>query len=333
VKLWAPRSGFQPPGRPALQQDASPVGSGCAATMPYAAGMKELLDSFWRAAAYCLHPKVILLSLLPLLLAVAAVLGLGWMYWERAVAAVRAALEGWSLVVSFLQWLDSIGAAAFGVVLAPLIVVVLAVPLIVLASLLLVAWLMTPSLVALVAARRFDTLERKRGAGWFSAALWSLGYMLCALLLLVLSLPLWLVPPLVLVLPPLIWGWLTYKVLSFDVLAEHASADERRQIMREQRWPMLAIGVVTGYLGAAPSLLWAVNAMALVLAPLLVLLSVWLYTLVFAFAALWFAHFALAALQRLRLQAVPLAAPGPGAAPEALPPWLAPAPPAMLPPA
>jgi hypothetical protein len=192
---------------------------------------------------------------------------------------------------------------------------------------------MTPSLVSLVAARRFDTLERKRGAGWFSAALWSLGYMLCALLLLVLSLPLWLVPPLVLVLPPLIWGWLTYKVLSFDVLAEHASADERRQIMREQRWPMLAIGVVTGYLGAAPSLLWAVNAMALVLAPLLVLLSVWLYTLVFAFAALWFAHFALAALQRLRLQAMPLTAPGPGAAPEPLPPCLAPAPPAMLPPA
>jgi len=33
--------------------------------MPYAVHMKELVDSFWRAAAYCLHPKVILLSLLP----------------------------------------------------------------------------------------------------------------------------------------------------------------------------------------------------------------------------------------------------------------------------
>jgi hypothetical protein len=40
-----------------------------------------------------------------------------------------------------------------------------------------------------------------------------------------------------------------------------------------------------------------------VLAPVLVVLSVWLYTLVFAFASLWFAHFALAALQQLRLQA------------------------------
>ena len=172
--------------------------------MPYAVCMKELADSFWRAVAYCLHPKVILLSLLPLLFAVAAVLGLGWFYWEIAVASVRATLEQWSLVVSFLAWLDSIGAGSFGAVLAPLIVVALAVPLIVVASLLLVAWLMTPALVNLVAARRFDTLQRKRGAGWFSAALWSVGYMLLALLLLVVSLPLWFIPPLVLVLPPLI---------------------------------------------------------------------------------------------------------------------------------
>jgi hypothetical protein len=67
---------------------------------------------------------------------------------------------------------------------------------------------------------------------------------------------------------------------------------------------LLAIGIITGYLGAAPTLLWAVSAATLVLAPVLVVLSVWLYTLVFAFSSLWFAHFALAALQRLRMQQV-----------------------------
>jgi Etoposide-induced protein 2.4 (EI24) len=296
--------------------------------MPYAVRMKELVDSFWRAAAYCLHPKVILLSLLPLLFSVTAVLGLGWFYWERAVAGVRAWLEQWTLVLSFLQWLESIGAAAFYAMLAPLIVVALAVPLVVVASLLLVAWLMTPSLVNLVAARRFETLERMRGAGWFSTALWSIGCMLLALLLLGLSLPLWFIPPLVLVLPPLIWGWLTYKVMSFEVLAEHASADERRQLMRDHHWPLLAIGIVTGYLGAAPTLLWAVSAATLVLAPVLVVVSVWLYTLVFAFAALWFAHFALTALQRLRQQSAVVLEP-----PRVLdaPPLPVPAPPPALP--
>jgi hypothetical protein len=60
------------------------------------------------------------------------------------------------------------------------------------------------------------------------------------------------------------------------------------------------MAVVCGYLGALPSLLWAASAAALIFAPLLVVLSVWLYTLVFAFAACWFAHFTLAELQRLR---------------------------------
>ena len=87
--------------------------------------MKELADSFWRAVAYCLHPKVVLMSLLPLGVAAAAVLGLGWFYWETAVAGVRALLEQWALVLSFLNWLDSVGAGTFGAVLAPLIVVAL----------------------------------------------------------------------------------------------------------------------------------------------------------------------------------------------------------------
>jgi Etoposide-induced protein 2.4 (EI24) len=270
--------------------------------------MREMLDAFWRAAAYCLHPRVILWSMLPLLLTGGAVFGLGWLYWESTVAAVRATLEQWALVLAAMTWLDSVGAGALRTLIAPLIVVAVAVPLIVIASLLLVALAMTPALVELVAARRFAQIEKRRGGGWWSGLAWSLGCTLVALIALLLSVPLWLVPPLVLVLPPLIWGWLTCRVLSYDVLATHASAAERRQILHEQRWPLLAMGVVAGYLGAAPSLLWAVSAATLIFAPLLVVVSVWLYTLVFAFAACWFAHFALAELQRLRSRAEPAAA-------------------------
>ena len=270
--------------------------------------MKELLDACWRAAAYCLHPRVILLSMAPLLLAGGMTLALGYFFWEPAVAGVRATLEGWSLLAALLQWLDGMGGAGLRALVAPLVILALALPVIVMLSLLLVALLMAPSLVSLVAKRRFPALEVKRGAAFWQSVLWSLGCTLVALCALVLSLPLWFVPPLVLVLPPLIWGWLTCRVMAFDVLAEHASAEERRAVLRQQRWPLLAIGVVCGYLGAAPTLLWAVGAATLLLAPVLVLVSVWLYTLVFAFAALWFAHFCLAALEQLREAAVPLAA-------------------------
>ena len=270
--------------------------------------MKQLLDAFWRAAAYCLHPRVIGLSLLPLLIGVGLALGLGFLYWESAVAGVRATLESWLLVDAALKWVETLAGASFRSVLAPLIVVGLAAPLIVVLSVLLVAWLMAPAIVTLVAQRRFPLLERKRGAGMLTSVLLALGCTVLALLALVISLPLWFIPPLVLIVPPLIWGWLNYRVMSFDVLALHASQDERRQLMRQHRLPLLGIGVVSGYLGAAPSLLWAASAMTLVLAPLLIVVSVWLYTLVFAFSALWFAHYALAALSALRAEADAVAA-------------------------
>ena len=117
----------------------------------------------------------------------------------------------------------------------------------------------------------------------------------------IVSIPFWLIPPLVLILPPLIWGWLTYKVMVYDVLSEHASKDERRDLISRHKVPLLGMGVVTGYLGAAPSLVWASGAVFIAMAPVLVPLAIWIYTLVFAFSALWFSHYALSALQAMRL--------------------------------
>ena len=261
---------------------------------------RHLLDAFWRAAAYCLHPKVMLLSLAPLVIVGGAAALLGNFYWEPSVDAVRRSLEDWTLLATFFSWLDAVGAGGLRSFVGPLVVVVLAVPVFVVVSLVVVAMLMTPAIVRMVAVRRFAQLERRHGGSLAQSLLWSLGCTAVALLALVVSIPLWFVPPLVLVLPPLIWGWLTYRVLAFDVLADHAGSDERRHLLRELRWPLLGMGVVAGYLGAAPSLLWAVSAMTLALAPLLILVSIWLYTLVFAFSSLWFAHYLLAALEHLR---------------------------------
>lgn len=273
--------------------------------------MRAMADAFWRAAAYCLHPWVILWSLLPIVAAGGTVLALGWLFWEPVVAGVRATLERWQLVEAMLQWLDSVGGASMRALVAPMIVVAVAVPLVVVGALLLVATLMTPAVVNLVARRRFPGLERRQGARWWQQLLWALACTLAALVALALSMPLWLVPPLVLVLPPLIWGWLACQVLGFDVLAAHASADERRQILHARRWPLLVMGMIAGYLGALPSLLWAAGAATLIFAPLLIVVSVWLYTLVFAFATCWFAHYTLADLQRLRA-----ASSGPGPSPD-----------------
>ncbi|MDP2261616.1 MAG: EI24 domain-containing protein [Hydrogenophaga sp.] len=262
--------------------------------------MNLMLDSLWRAVAYCMHPRVIALSFLPLVAMVLLSFGLGYFFWEGSVASVAAWLEEYELVQAFLGWLDRLGLGSLRTVFAPLLVLVLATPLIVMLCLLLVALFMTPAMVELVGQRRYPLLERRHGGSWVVGLLWSLGSTLLAVVALMLSMPLWLIPPLVLILPPLIWGWLTYRVFAFDALATHATREERQLILRRHRGTLLLMGILSGYLGAAPTLLWASGAMFIALAPLLVPVAIWIYTLVFAFASLWFAHFALTALQRLR---------------------------------
>jgi len=263
--------------------------------------MGRVADAFWRATAYCFHPRVIALSLAPLLTSAAVAFALGWFFWESAVSAVRATLDSWQLIDTLLHYLSFIGADGFRAALAPIVVLVLAVPLVVIVSLLLVALLMSPALVRMVAARRFATLEKRRGGAWWRGLFWALGHGVLALFLLALSTPLWLIPPLVLIVPPLIWGWLGYRVFAYDVLAEHATVEERQSLLREHRVPMLFMGVVSGYASAAPAAIWAYGGItAIGFAPLLIIVSVWLYTLVFAFSTLWFAHYALASLAEQR---------------------------------
>jgi hypothetical protein len=274
-----------------------------------------LLDSFWRAVAYCLHPRVIALSVLPLLLTAGLALVLGYFFWEPALDAVNATIASWEMMSTLIGWLEGVGLSGLKAAIAPLVVVFLSTPVIVVVSLLVVAALMTPAILVLVTARRFPALERKRGGSFAGSVFGTLWATLAALAALILSVPLWFVPPLVLIVPPLIWGWLTYRVMSYDVLADHASRDERRELMRRHRGALFGIGVVTGYLGAAPSLVWVSGAMAVVLAPLLVPLAIWVYTLVFAFSALWFAHYALAALQALRAESMIIDAPPAPASP------------------
>lgn len=264
--------------------------------------MKTLFDAFWRSAVYCLHPRVIALSVLPLILMIGLAYVLGYFFWDQAVETVQAQLDSWSFIGTMSTWLESMGLTNLRSRLAPLVVVLVATPALVVVCLLVVAAMMTPAMVSLVAERRFHTLERRKGGSFFAGALGAIALTLVAGVLIVATMPLWFIPPLILVLPPLIWGWLTYRVLTYDVLSDHASKTERQELRRRHRGHLLAMGVITGYLGAAPSLLWASGAVFVVMAPVLLPIAIWIYTLVFAFSSLWFAHYALDALNRLRME-------------------------------
>ena len=274
-------------------------------------GLPGALDAAWRAALYCFLPRVMVLSWAPLLLAGLALGAFAWWGWGDANEAVRQALDRWSISHAMLGWLDTMGWGHLRAMLVPVLLVLMVVPLVVVGCLLLVAGLMTPALVKLVHARRQPQLQARHATPWWQSVTWSGGATLVAFVALLVTLPLWFVPPFALVVPPLVWGWLTYRVMAFDTLADLATPEERTALLRQHRTPLLLMGVACGYLGAAPAALWALGALTLVLAPVMLLASVWLYTLVFAYSSLWFAHYLLGALAHLRASAAAAVVPMP----------------------
>ncbi len=264
--------------------------------------MRLFLDSFWRALAYCLMPRVMLLSLLPLAMLLVLSVSWGYFYWTPTQDWVRDMLASWQLLQGMMDWLQDNGAGELQAVMVPLVVIFAITPILVVISLLAVSFMMTPALVDLVVQRRFAHLALKHGGTTLTSLAWTVGSTVIALLAMVISLPLWVVPPLMFIVPPLIWGWLSYRVMVFDALVVHASREERLTIGRQHRLWLLMIGVLTGYLGALPSLVWASGAVFAAAFLVLIPLAIWIYALVFAFTSLWFTHYSLGALEALRAQ-------------------------------
>lgn len=264
--------------------------------------MRLFLDSFWRALAYCLMPRVMLLSLLPLAMLLVLSVSWGYFYWSPTQDWVREMLASWQVLQSLMDWLQDNGAGELQAVMVPLVVIFAITPVLVVISLLAVSLMMTPALVDLVVHRRFAHLALKHGGTTLTSLAWTVGSTLIAMLAMLITLPLWVVPPLMFIVPPLIWGWLSYRVMVFDALVLHASREERLAIGHQHRSWLLLIGVLTGYMGALPSLVWASGAVFAAAFLVLIPLAIWIYALVFAFTSLWFTHYSLAALETLRAE-------------------------------
>lgn len=275
--------------------------------------MNDLLRSFARALSGVLHPRMLWLTLMPFCIAALAWGAILWFGWENWVGVAHSWLSGWRFTASLNALFAWVGFGHVQMVLAPLMVIALAIPLIVVTVLLLIATVSMPTVIRHLGKRQFADLEARHGGTFVGSLVHSLLTTLVCVVLLVVTVPLWLIPPLFALIPPLLWGWLTYRVMTYDALAVHASADERRAIVRAHRVPLLAIGVICGLLGALPTLVWVSSVLMIVLFPVVAVISIWLYVFIFVFSALWFAHYCLRALQRLRARREPGGRDGPQA--------------------
>jgi hypothetical protein len=209
----------------------------------------------------------------------------------RALFGSTAAGPAAACVMFGLGMLRRGGAAGGDAVLLPLI----------LTSLVFMGLAAMPAIGRHVGTRQFPRLEMKHGGSLAGSLALNMGTMLLFVLLWLLTLPLYLLPPVALVVQVALWGWMTARVMSYDVLAAHASEAERRALVRAHRRPLLAIGMVSGAAGALPGIVWIGGALiSVVLFPLLAMISVWLYLVIFVFTGLWFQYYCLQALQDMR---------------------------------
>ncbi len=213
--------------------------------------MSEITKALLRAFASLLHPRMLLLMLWPVLVALVLWLGLAYAFWSQAAVWVQTQFEqsatiGWAITVWPL--------ALIATHLAWILLALLFIPLVLITAVLIIGVFAMPAMVAHVAERAYPELARRNG-GTFAGSLWNSVIALIWLALLVLlSLPLWFFPPLWPVLPIVLFGYLNQRVFRYDALAEHGTSWEMETIFRRNRGELFLLGIVLAFVGLIPLL-------------------------------------------------------------------------------
>lgn len=265
--------------------------------------MRDVFLSWRRAVRAQFSRKMLLLSVLPLIMSVVlwgAALFFGL---QPLIDFVQAIFTNYGWFDASAGVMSSFGLGMLKTLVVPLVAMLLLLPLMICTSLLFMGLAAMPAIGRHVGKHHFPTLEKKHGGSVLGSVVVNLSAVVVFCVLWLLTVPLYFVAPLAILVHALLWGALTARVMSYDALAEYASADERRLLRRRHRRALLLIGTVSGAAGALPGLAWIGGALiSVVLFPVLAMLSLWLYVVIFIFTGLWFQYFCLHALTVLRAE-------------------------------
>jgi hypothetical protein len=243
-------------------------------------GLSAVTQAFKRAAVTQCHPKMLGALFLPFIIALLGAIVLLWAFWTPLTNWLNTQSAGWDMLNSADQWLLAIGLFSIKLYLIPLIAAGILLPLSGVLGLVIAAVFVMPIVLAHIEKRDYPGLKRQ---GQYSTAVSSWNAIWVGLLFVVgwlVTMPLWLIPPLPLLLPIFWWAFAFTRMLSVDAIVEHASSQERRILLRQHRRSLWLIGAILALINLFP--------------------PAWLVLPVFS--ALVFAHFSLDALRHLRAQ-------------------------------
>ncbi len=237
--------------------------------------MVSIGKSLFLAIVSLFNPRMLWLMVWPVLVSLIFWGAAAWVFWTGAAGWIAMQL---SRLVQPLVTYVPFDLSSIAIVSANLMLFVLIVPMVYLTALIILGIFGMDAMVDHVAARHYPNLLRKSGGGT-AGSVWNALVALCGLALLFLAtLPLLLVWPLWAVAQAAVMGWVNQKLLRYDALAAHASAEEMRNIFSTRRAGLYKLGLVLGLVVYVPVIG--------IFAPMLF--------------ALAFIHFCLAALRELR---------------------------------
>jgi hypothetical protein len=277
-----------------------------ATVIPRTAPMKGVLLAWRRALRSQFSGRMLLLSLVPLLLSLSLWGVAMWLGLQPLLDWLHGLFIDYGGFDASNSMLGMVGLGMLKVMVVPLLAIALLLPLMIASSLLFMGIVAMPAIERHVSGRHFPALDKKEGGSFVGSLAINVGSTAVFALLWLFTLPLYAIPPLAWLVQAGLWAWVTSRVMSYDALAAHASGAERQVLMRTCRPALLTIGLVSGLAGALPGIAWMGGAViSVVLFPVLALVSLWLYIMLFLFAGLWFQYYCLQALVELRAQQLP----------------------------
>lgn len=197
-----------------------------------------------------LHPRMLWLMIWPMLLALLVWGTVAFLFWARTALWLAGVFSHWLDAASFLA---SLGTGHVTLIAANVLLFLLFVPLVYLTALFILGIFGMQAMVEHV-ARSYPALERRRGGG-MAGSVWNAAVALLGMLLLaVVTLPLWMVPPLWPIIPVAILGWGNQRLLRYDALAEHADRQEMARLFGSRRADLYVLGVLLALVAYVPIL-------------------------------------------------------------------------------
>lgn len=245
-----------------------------------ATGLAAVGVAFRRALVTQLHPKMLMTLLLPFFIALLGAVVLLWAFWTPLTHWLDTYALDWHYLNEVDQWLLAVGMFSLKLYLVPLLAAAILLPLSGILGLVIAAIFVMPIVLRHLERREYlGVVRRGQFATTYSTwnAIWvgvlfTLGWLI--------TMPLWLIPPLPIVLPIFWWAFAFTRMMRVDAIIEHATAQERKRIWRRHNRQYWLIGLVLALVNLFP--------------------PAWLVLPVFS--ALVFAHFSLEALRQLRQQ-------------------------------